>query len=61
MGITDGSEWCTLCGEDLTGCALCGYKAPMSGMRKEYQSQIIRDIKENRELKNWNRLKWLKG
>lgn len=28
--ITDGTVWCALCGEDRTGCGLCG-KAPLTG------------------------------
>lgn len=45
MSITDGTFVCSLCGEWLTGCSLCG-EAPLTDMRPE----IERKAREEREV-----------
>lgn len=38
MGLTDGTFICGLCGEAMTGCALCG-TAPLIDMRKQLEQE----------------------
>lgn len=45
ISITDGSEWCTLCGENRTGCSLC-IKAPMTNQSRVATNKRREDYEE---------------
>lgn len=49
MGITDGTFVCSLCGEWLTGCSLCG-EAPLIDMRSEIERKAREDRENEAEL-----------
>ena len=69
MSITDGTFVCSLCGEWMTGCALCGFDAPLKDIRRQIaedekaaadaalelhqQSRSIRQAAERRRGETW--------
>lgn len=49
MSITDGTFVCSLCGEWLSGCSLCG-EAPMTDMRPTIAAEERREREGEIEL-----------
>lgn len=54
--ITDGTFICSLCGQDLTGCYLCGKGgAPLMDVRTQQAEKRRLDMAAERELDNQSR------
>lgn len=51
MSLTDGTFICGLCGEDWTGCSLCGKDgAPLVDMRPQLEQKRREAAEADREL-----------